>query len=152
MRFRGEYAFLSNFYPAKVEIRMGKGRWYFPSAENAYQACKSENIEDWIALATMEPAAAKKYGRKIKLRENWDSIKLDVMELIVALKFIQNPELRAKLIATGDIEIIEENTWNDTYWGVCNGIGENHLGKILMNIRFLNSAYPKVEKKLKSRI
>lgn len=45
------------------------------------------------------------------------------------------PELRTKLLSTGDLEIIEGNHWGDTFWGVCNGTGENHLGRILMQVR-----------------
>jgi predicted NAD-dependent protein-ADP-ribosyltransferase YbiA (DUF1768 family) len=73
-------------------------------------------------------------GRSVKLRPDWESIKLDVMETAVRIKFT-DPELAAKLIATGDEELIEGNWWNDTFWGVCNGVGENHLGKILMKVR-----------------
>ena len=54
---------------------------------------------------------------------------------IVKDKFSRNPELRVKLLNTGDIELIEGNYWGDTFWGVCNGKGENHLGKILMRVR-----------------
>jgi predicted NAD-dependent protein-ADP-ribosyltransferase YbiA (DUF1768 family) len=57
------------------------------------------------------------------------------MTEIVGEKFNQNPELKEKLLATKDIELVEGNHWHDTYWGVCNGVGENHLGKILMAYR-----------------
>ena len=57
------------------------------------------------------------------------------MEDICRAKFTQNEELKKKLIDTGDATLIEGNTWNDTFWGVCNGVGENNLGKILMKIR-----------------
>ena len=54
---------------------------------------------------------------------------------ICKLKFIQNPELGKLLLGTKDEELIEGNDWDDTFWGVCNGVGENHLGKTLMKIR-----------------
>jgi hypothetical protein len=56
------------------------------------------------------------------------------MTEIIRLKF-QNPGLKAKLLATGNQELIEGNTWGDCYWGVCEGNGQNHLGKILMQVR-----------------
>jgi ribA/ribD-fused uncharacterized protein len=134
MEFRGEYAFLSNFYPAPVKV----DDWIFPSAEHAYQAAKSPFQRDWIAIQQMTAGQAKKYGRKIKIRLDWKEKKLEIMMGIVALKFIQHPELMAKLMATGDIQIIEENTWGDRFWGVCQGKGHNYLGIILMSIRALN--------------
>jgi len=54
---------------------------------------------------------------------------------IVYQKFLQNPELRDKLLATNDAYLVEGNNWKDTYWGICNGVGENWLGRILMIVR-----------------
>ncbi len=53
---------------------------------------------------------------------------------LVRQKF-QDPELRAALLATGNRYLEETNWWGDTFWGVCNGAGENRLGMILMAIR-----------------
>ena len=129
--FRREYAFLGNFWPCQVEIN----GWLFPSAENAYQALKSLDSRDWIRLQLMTPGEAKRAGRRLRLRGDWDEVKLDVMQGIVTLKFTQNFKLMTQLLETGNMEIIEDNTWNDTFWGVCNGKGHNHLGKILMTVR-----------------
>lgn len=57
------------------------------------------------------------------------------MYKIVKAKFEQNDFILKQLIDTGNIEIEEHNEWNDTYWGICNGYGENHLGKIIMQVR-----------------
>jgi len=57
------------------------------------------------------------------------------MSEIVYAKFMQNPALQKLLLNTGDDPIVEENSWNDTFWGTCNGKGVNNLGKILMNVR-----------------
>ena len=130
--FSGEYRFLSNFYLAPLEY---EGRVY-PSSEHAYQAAKTLNDNDRRKIAAdPNPKNAKRRGQSVFLRKNWDKIKNDVMEEIVMTKFITHMSLREKLIETGDAELIEGNTWGDTYWGVCNGVGENNLGKILMNIR-----------------
>lgn len=73
------------------------------------------------------------------MRADWDdarNYRLVVMEQLLREKFSdKNPELKQKLIDTYDAELIEGNTWNDTFWGVCGGIGKNHLGKLLMKIR-----------------
>jgi ribA/ribD-fused uncharacterized protein len=130
--FEGEYRFLSNFYPTQVTYN----NITYPSSEHAYQAQKSGNSRVHKIFAKLETAAeAKTLGHALKPRADWDQMKQLVMFNIVKLKFDSNPKLKEMLLATGDREIIEGNTWNDTYWGVCDGVGENHLGKILMLIR-----------------
>jgi ribA/ribD-fused uncharacterized protein len=69
------------------------------------------------------------------MRDDWDDVKLGIMRDLVSRKFKQNKDLRLMLEATGDQELVEGNTWNDTFWGVCNGEGCNWLGKILMEVR-----------------
>lgn len=129
--FEGEYAFLSNFY----EHPISNGVITFPTNEHYFQAMKTLEDDERLAIARAEtPGKAKRMGRSVKLRSDWESIKLDVMETAVRIKFT-DPELAAKLIATGNEELVEGNWWNDTFWGVCNGVGENHLGKILMKVR-----------------
>ena len=85
----------------------------------------------------MTPRSAKKFGRKVELRPDWEEVKDQIMEEIVYAKFSQNKYILRKLIATKDEMIIEKNDWGDTYWGVCKfkEVGENKLGKILMKIR-----------------
>ncbi len=130
--FQGEYRFLSNFWPAKVQF---EGVIY-PSSEHAYQAAKSLDPTERKRIAALPtPSAAKKAGAALKLRPNWDTEKFKVMETVVRDKFTRHAELRAKLLATGDTELIEGNTWGDRTWGVYRGQGENRLGKILMKIR-----------------
>ncbi len=130
--FRGEYRWLSNFHLVNIHYQ---GIDY-PSTEHAYQAAKTLELEDkiYISHSVKTPGEAKKIGMTLDLREDWDEIKLKVMEDITRLKF-KNPELRQKLLDTGDQELVEGNTWNDVFWGVCRGVGQNHLGKILMRIR-----------------
>lgn len=132
-RFDGEYSFLSNFYPSP--LKFGRDRLLYPTAEHAFQAMKTHDAvwRNKIRLAP-SPGVAKRLGRQCPLREDWDRSKVRVMTAIVRLKF-KDPALRAKLLATGDEELIEGNYWNDRFWGVCRGKGQNHLGKILMDIR-----------------
>lgn len=108
----------------------------YPSSEHAYMAAKTTNptIRNQIKNCPTS-AAAKKLGRSIQLRPNWDNIKLGIMEEILRDKFTRNPNLRNQLIATGTEQLVEENWWGDVYWGVCNGKGQNNLGKLLMKIR-----------------
>lgn len=83
----------------------------------------------------MVPTVAKREGYKVKLRENWEDIKIDVMYQIVLAKFSQNEFLKQKLIATGREWLEEGNTWGDRTWGTVDGIGNNYLGKVLMTVR-----------------
>ena len=131
--FRNEYAFLSNFFPAPTEY---EGLLY-SCAEGAYQAAKSMDLMERIKFVTLNGAQAKKLGRSVKLREDWDNIKIGVMCEVVLNKFTRNPTLCLKLAKTGGAKLIEGNYWHDTFWGVCNGVGANHLGIILMEVRDL---------------
>lgn len=130
--FAGDYKFLSNFYPCLVEL---DGEIY-PSVEHAYQAAKTLNINDRrIIQQTAQANIVKKLGKYVTIRDDWDEIKLEVMSDLVWQKFSKHDDLRAKLLATQKHELIEGNWWNDTYWGVCKGVGQNNLGKILMAVR-----------------
>ena len=77
---------------------------------------------------------AKRLGSQIPLRHDWEQVKLDVMETILRDKFTRHSGLRVQLLDTGDRELVEQNTWGDRFWGVC-GVGENHLGRLLVKIR-----------------
>lgn len=130
--FFKEYRFLSNFEPCIIRI----GGLDYSSSENAYQAGKAINDEDRLKFTSCTPLAAKKLGKSIEIYKYWDDIKLKIMEIILEKKFSStNPDLKAKLVATRNKYLEETNYWNDTFWGVCNGVGQNHLGKILMRIR-----------------
>ena len=133
LEFQGEYRFLSNFWHSPMRV-IGIP---FLNVEAAYQACKTLDIDVRKGFSELEPAIAKHAGKRLVLRPNWDDgiTKVECMELCLWAKFQMNPDLKAKLIATGDAELIEGNTWNDTFWGVCNGKGQNILGKLLMEIR-----------------
>ena len=108
----------------------------YPSVEHAYQSAKTLDKSERKRIAALPtPADAKRAGRALKLRDDWEQVKFDVMETCVRSKFTTHGDLRAKLLATGDAELIEGNDWGDTIWGQVNGVGENRLGKILMKVR-----------------
>ena len=133
MEFRNEYAFLSNFYPSVV--------YSYPSVEHAYQAAKTfDKAERQQIKVCGTPAQAKRLGRGVAMRTNWNEMKVEVMETLVKRKFENYPLLRQQLIATGDEELVEQNYWHDCEWGKCicprcKGRGKNMLGKILMRVR-----------------
>ena len=131
-KFRGPFRFLSNFYASPIEYE----GYEYPTAEHAYQAQKTIDKAERTNIRNAPfPAMAKKLGRRCTLRSDWEKVKTPLMWEIVRAKFLQNPKLKRKLVNTGDAKLIEENTWGDTFWGTCNGVGENRLGIILMTIR-----------------
>lgn len=133
--FRGEYAFLSNFHSCEIRLEIFQNSYVFNNAEAAFQAYKCDRPDDIVQFTNMNGPQAKRVGRKVRLRHDWEYIKDSIMEYVVSAKFYQNKDLCDKLLATGNRELIECNTWNDTYWGVCDGKGQNKLGKILMKVR-----------------
>jgi N-glycosidase YbiA len=131
--FKDEYKFLSNFYPSHV-VYMGLD---FPSVEHAYQAAKCENPKDMLIIQNQTtPGRAKRAMRKHKLpeRADWSEIKLEVMDYLLRQKF-SIPELGQKLLNTLGEDLVEENSWGDTFWGISGGVGHNHLGRLLMKTR-----------------
>lgn len=133
MKFRDEYWFLSNMYPAPITLTRKGVRYTFNSVEAAFQACKCP--DRMAEFQTLDGFQAKKLGGQVQLRPNWEDVKVPLMKTIVGMKFKQHPELAQALLNTNGIELVEDNTWGDTYWGRCNGVGQNHLGKILMETR-----------------
>lgn len=130
--FTGHHRFLSNFF----ECLISDNGWVFPSAEHLYQAYKAKHLPGAQLIANAKtPAEAKRLGRVVLIREDWEEIKLSVMRHVVFEKFMQNSHLADLLIATDDLLLIEGNTWGDRFWGTVNCQGENHLGRILMSVR-----------------
>ena len=133
--FDGENRFLSNFYYVPGGVFSDEDSIIYPSVEHAYQAAKTKSQLGKVFIKQLLTASeAKKHGKELELREDWDFVKDDIMYDLCSKKF-RNKSLREKLLATGRSELIEGNTWGDTYWGVCKRKGKNKLGKILMKIR-----------------
>ena len=131
--FSGKYKWLSNFYPCFVEL---DGTTY-PSVEHAYQAAKTLDLEERAVflLNGTTAAMAKKLGKAVTVRTDWDAVKISIMRNLIQQKFTQHVDLAIQLLDTQNEEIVEGNWWNDRFWGVCRGQGENHLGKLIMEIR-----------------
>ena len=122
--FRGKYAFLSNFSGDKsinVEIK--------------YQAAKAIYFEDYLKIINCSSAKeAKELSKTITVRKDWNDVRVILMEQFLREKYSTQP-YKNDLLATGNAMLIEGNHWCDTFWGVCNGLGENKLGVLLMKIR-----------------
>lgn len=151
IKFDGRYDFLSNFYNCSVQY----DDICYPHTESAFQAQKTLDIHvrEEFARAMLTPGQAKRAGKgksfkslsgevlKVELRSDWEKVKNSIMYEVVRAKFEQNQDLREKLLATGDAQLIEGNYWHDNYWGQCscqrciNTIGFNQLGKTLMRVR-----------------
>lgn len=180
--FKGEYAFLSNFYPAAVVVdarkmpfgapydvearhnfiaqiaRGDKVFFWFPSVEHAFQAQKTLDIARWVDdFQFGTPGQAKRKGRKLLIREDWEHVKLKIMRQCIQSKF-RHSELRARLLMTHPRPLIEGNNWGDKVWGAVvesrNGpiiewFGENWLGKLLVEERtrilYNETAFPRTD-------
>lgn len=134
--FSDELYFLSNMYPCPVTMNLFDKDYTFQTSEAAFQAGKCVLEADVEKLAAMvKGQQAKGYGRKVRMKPDWDCKKIDWMYQVVKAKFTQNPDLMEQLVETYPLELVETNTWKDKFWGVYYGQGENNLGKILTCIR-----------------
>ena len=139
-KFDGEYFFLSNYFPCQVYWRE-EGDTHpaltYQISEAAFQAAKAKKFRMRRVFSHLPADESKYLGKHVELRSDWEEVKDEIMLQIVRAKFTQNKGLRQKLLDTGDEELVEGTTWHDTYWGIDleTGKGENHLGKILMQVR-----------------
>lgn len=137
--FDGEFAFLSNFYEQPHFITDEMGISYI-TVEHYFQAAKTLDKVERKRISILDtPGKAKRAGRGVSLRPDWEEVKTDVMRRALMKKF-SDPLMKAKLLETGDAELIEGNHWHDNVWGSCQcskcqNTGENRLGKLLMEIR-----------------
>ncbi len=130
--FTADNRFLSNLYPSKIAV----GSLIYPTVEHAYQAAKTlDKLKQAEICGARTPFDAKRLGNACALRPDWSDLRLKVMEIALAKKFAQGSILAEQLLATDDAELIDGNNWHDKFWGVVDGIGENHLGRLLMERR-----------------
>lgn len=130
--FTDSNRFLSNFWTCAIVF---EGMSY-KSVEHAYQASKTlDPVKRQVMQRLATATQAKRYGKQLELRHDWNDVRLGIMGYLVYQKFSTNHQLKHMLLATGDQQLVEGNHWGDTFWGVCKGKGANHLGKILMKVR-----------------
>ena len=135
--FREQYQFLSNFYPCMIVFK----DLVFDSVEAAFQAAKCQGFGDRRMFVGIAGAEVKKLGRRVKMRSDWESIKIPTMAKLVRQKFENDPALLEKLLSTCDAMLVDENTWHDQFYGDCvcprcrDIPGLNKLGNILMDLR-----------------
>ena len=131
--FKAENAFLSNFYPSPILLNDHE---VYATVEHAFQAAKAVRADDRERIRTaITPGIAKRRGRTVALRSDWESIKLDVMLNLLRIKFASNTSLAARLLDTSDEYLEEGNDHGDRFWGSVAGQGQNHLGRLLMQVR-----------------
>lgn len=131
--FHGQYRFLSNFWPSRVQLEDGD---VYPTVEHAYQAAKTlDPFQRSRICDYATPGQAKRAGKLVTKRYDWEAVKIPIMMDLNRQKYANDETLRLLLYQTGDMLIEETNTWGDVFWGVCDGEGRNELGKILMLIR-----------------
>lgn len=129
LEFQGQYRWLSNFWPCVVLY----DGYIYPSVENAYQAAKLHPSRR-APLRGCTPAEAKRMA-KGQEPANWVCQRVPIMRGLIEQKFIAGSNLASMLLDTGDVKIVEGNTWGDTFWGRCRGKGCNTLGVLLMDQR-----------------
>jgi hypothetical protein len=147
-KFSGEYEFLSNFYFSPIVVRMEYApnkytKMAFSTLEHAFHAKKMRDFRHVELIQSQPtPKEAKLLGKRLPRVNNWHDIRVPEMTKLVDIKFPLDYEvytniefisqLTQQLLSTEDEELIEGNYWDDRFWGVCNGRGENNLGKILV--------------------
>ena len=136
-RFNGKYEFLSNFYPSMFYFE----GYRVSTAEHAFQMCKATNSLDKNKIASSStPGIAKRHGRQITIRPDWEEVKIEKMREVLQVKFSKD-EFKKSLIDTENAYLIEGNYWHDNFWGDCTCEkcadipGENVLGHLLMELR-----------------
>lgn len=133
-----KYGCLSNFYPCQVNF----DGMIYPNSECAWQSLKTVDYEERKIFTTCSAAQAKRKGRSVVLRKDWETVKYYLMVDVCLAKFSQNEDIRRVLESTGDELLIENTTgWHDNIWGNCecekckDKVGLNLLGKALMEVR-----------------
>ena len=132
--FEGRLAFCSNFTFVPHLIHGYK------TVEHFFVAMKTEDEDVRARIKKMiYPGQVKRFGRdELIIREDWDAMKLEVMEYALRQKFKAGTALAQQLLDTGDEQIVELNYWHDNYWGECTcqkcefATHQNHLGHLLM--------------------
>lgn len=135
--FTGPFQCFSNFFESQVKL----DGMEFNTVEAAFQAAKTLDFDKRREISTLAPHMAKRVGRNVLLRPEWESIKEPIMLHLLLQKFAPGTNFRRILMSTKGRHICEGNTWHDNIWGDCtcpdcrNKPGKNLMGKLLMYIR-----------------
>ena len=114
------------------EIGLSNVRNFNGFVEKIYQSNKTINADEkYKILHCANGYEAKKLGKKVKIREDWNKIKITVMETALRQLIVTYPEAKKRLLSTGNKIITHNNYWGDNFWGNKG----NMLGKLLMKIR-----------------
>ncbi len=132
------YGALSNLYKREF---MYEGE-VFPTAEHAYQAGKARKVavRKWL-MAAPSPSllAMAAHGLYVwDVAPDWSTLKFDRMRGVLLAKFTQHQDLKDLLVGTGTMRLVESATVNNAVnrlWGEVNGVGQNMLGQLLMEVR-----------------
>lgn len=136
--FTNELSYLSNMYLVSVNY---EGVWY-RSVENAYQAAKTNDLTEREIFTKVNPYEAKKLGKSVTIRDDWDSVKDGILEILIREKFKEGSDLALKLMIENPNKLIELNSWHDNHFGNCVCAkckripGKNVLGKLLAKRRY----------------
>ncbi|AYV75258.1 MAG: swarming motility protein [Terrestrivirus sp.] len=128
-----------NYHPSPIKMEVLGKEFCFPTAEHAFHANKCVNVEDVDKFVDPNLTAddAKKVGRQITLREDWEEVKRNVMRSVLLKKYEQNSDLLEILLKTGSAYLVEHlPEKGDAFWGDDHdGSGQNVLGQLLMEVR-----------------
>lgn len=127
------YKFLSNYY----ETRIKYDGFIYQSAEAAFHAQKTLDLDNKIEFTKLSPPESKFKAKNMEIREDWEFVKDSIMYSVVYNKFKQRKDIKDRLLETKDSILIAGNTYNDKYWGVSQNDkkGYNKLGLILEKVR-----------------
>ena len=143
-----ETLFMSNMFEAPMQIEGTT----FPTVEHYFQWSKAKQFGDAASqakiLKTASAKSVKAYGKKVTPfdAEVWKEKAVQVMKAALKAKFMQHPDLLAKLRATGDRPIAEADP-RGKYWGIGTSAdtskakdptrwpGQNMMGKLLTELR-----------------
>ncbi len=132
------YGAFSNLYRREIDF---EGRIYSTS-EHAYQAGKARKpaVVEWL-MSAPSPSLLAMAAHGLyywDITPGWSTNKFDRMRRVLRAKFTQHEDLRQLLLSTGDAKLIETATTDtavNRLWGEVNGVGQNMLGVMLMELR-----------------
>jgi ribA/ribD-fused uncharacterized protein len=132
----------SNFNPYPRPITDRATGITYRTPEHLYQAAKTLDIEQRRAVAACAtPGQAKRMGRKVTMRPDWDTLKFDVMVYCQTKMVEQDPAYAQRLKQSSDADLVEWNTWHDNTWGQCTctrcqgKLSQNLLQNALIQVR-----------------